>query len=317
MKSKAQYLNNTLTNLKFLLFIKVCLEYLGIISHLSKVMQYDDITIDGVTRKLKATIDRLHEMESTVPEKIMQLASEIGEELKYKEEQLHLPRGSKREQVISGVTKITKDLLSSTITALESRLSFSSNPVLSAASVFPPSTWPSDSSELARYGYTEIQQLTRHFEAPLKARNYEPEACLNEWAELKLQVQELLRMNPTLWQRILNESQTNPNLSNILALLRIILVIPVQTASLERGFSLMKRVKSDWRSCLQPKTLTQLMSIKLNGPSLKDFNPLHAIPQWWRVGPRRRRTSFRAAVSGRNSDSSNSDSSDSDSEYSS
>lgn len=92
MKSKAQHLNNTLTNLKFLLFIKVCLEYLGIISHLSKVMQYDDITIDGVTRKLKATIDRLHEMESTVPEKIMQLASEIGEELKYKEEQLHLPR---------------------------------------------------------------------------------------------------------------------------------------------------------------------------------------------------------------------------------
>ena len=34
----------------------------------------------------KATLDRLHEMENTVPEKIMQLASDIGEELKYKEE---------------------------------------------------------------------------------------------------------------------------------------------------------------------------------------------------------------------------------------
>ena len=125
-----------------------------------------------------------------------------------------------------------KDLLSSTITALESRLCFSSNPVLSASSLFSPSVLA-----LARYGYTKIQQLTKHFEASIKAQNYEPEACLNEWAELKLRVQELLQLNPTLkclamWQRILNESQTNPSLSNIIALLRIILVMLVQTASL-------------------------------------------------------------------------------------
>ena len=31
----------------------------------------------------------------------------------------------------------------------------------------------------------------------------------------------------------------------------------------------MKRIKNDWRSRLQPKTLTQPMSIKLNGPTLK------------------------------------------------
>ena len=86
----------------------------------------------------------------------MQLASDIGEELKFKEEQLHLPRGSNREQVISDVTKIMKDLLSATITALENWLSFSSNPVLSAASVFSPPTWLSNSSALARYRYSEI-----------------------------------------------------------------------------------------------------------------------------------------------------------------
>ena len=52
--------------------------------------------------KLNATLERLHEIERMVPEKIMQLPNETGEELKYEEEQLHLPRGSKREQVISG-----------------------------------------------------------------------------------------------------------------------------------------------------------------------------------------------------------------------
>ena len=134
--------------------------------------------------------------------------------MKYKEEQLHLPRGSNREQVISDVIKILKDLLSATFIALEHWLSFSSNPVLSAASVFSPSTWLSNSSALARYGYSEIQLLATHFEAPLKARKYDLEACLNEWGKLKLRKQELIRVNPklkylALWQRILNESK-NP-----------------------------------------------------------------------------------------------------------
>ena len=83
----------------------------------------------------KATFDRLHEMENTVSEKSTQLASDIREEMKYKEEQLHLPRGSNREHVISGITNFMKDLLSATITTRENSLSFSSNPVLSAASV--------------------------------------------------------------------------------------------------------------------------------------------------------------------------------------
>ena len=94
-----------------------------------------------------------------------------------------------------------------------------------------------------------------------------------------------------LWQRILRESGDNPNLRNILGLVRIVLVIPVQTASLERGFSLMKRVKNDWRSRLLPTTVTQLISIKLNGPTLEAFSPCPAIGQWWKAGRRQRRTS--------------------------
>ena len=108
-----------------------------------------------------------------------------------------------------------------------------------------------------------------------------------------------------------------PNILNIIALVKIILVIPVQTLTLERGFSLMKIIKSDWSSRLQPKTLTQLMSIKLNGPTLQDFNPLHAIAQWWKTGSRRLRTSFAATVHGQQPhDYDSSDSESSDSEYS-
>ena len=122
-----------------------------------------------------------------------------------------------KEHAISGVTKLIKDLISGTITALDARLSFASDPILSAASVFSPSTWPSDSSALARFGYSEIQVLAAHFENPLKSRNYKTEGCIDEWAELKLRVQELLKLDPkqkylALWKRILCESGDNPNL---------------------------------------------------------------------------------------------------------
>ena len=80
-------------------------------------------------------------------------------------------------------------------------------------------------------------------------------ASVDEWPELKLRVQEIRSLEPMLgylpmWQRILNESKMQPVIPNILALVKITLVIPVLTAILEQGFSLMKWVKGDWRNRL-------------------------------------------------------------------
>ena len=110
MKGRAQKINSTLTNVNFLLFARVCSEHLGTVSHLSKILQYDDIAIDDVTRKLKATIDRLHKMEKAVGDKVVQLASSLGEAVTYKQEKLKFPRGLNKEQVISGVTKLINSL---------------------------------------------------------------------------------------------------------------------------------------------------------------------------------------------------------------
>ena len=63
--------------------------------------------------------------------------------------------------------------------------------------MFSPSTWPSDSSALARFGSSEIRVLATHFENPLNSRHYDPEVCVDEWAELKLRIQELQKVDPT------------------------------------------------------------------------------------------------------------------------
>ena len=103
-----------------------------------------------------------------------------------------------------------------------------------ATRVISPFTWPSDRSALERFSYDDIHLLSTHFSHPLQQRGY-------EWPELKLRVQEILSREPTmkylaLWQRILTEHKMEPALCNIFALVRITLVIPVQTVTLEKGF---------------------------------------------------------------------------------
>ena len=50
-------------------------------------------------------------------------------------------------------------------------------------------------------------------------------------------------------------------------LVEIILILPLATATVERGFSAMKRVKNDWRSCLETDILNVLLRITIEGCS--------------------------------------------------
>ena len=71
--------------------------------------------------------------------------------------------------------------------------------------------------------------------------------------------------------------------------MQIALVIPINSAECERGFSLMGHVKCDWRNRLKPDTLTELMSINLCNTGYEDFDPSKAIMAWLRSGKLRRR----------------------------
>lgn len=184
-EDRARQLNTTLTNLKFFLFAKSCAEFLGIVHHFSKLLQYDNITIDGVTRKFTATKQRLENMLSSIGSAISKDAQSLREHLTFEGEQLKVPRGySNKESVISAVTALMEKLLSGAISTIEVRFSsFKSNPVLLATGIFSPFTWPSDHSALAKFGYDEVCLLSTHFSHPLRQRGYVPESCVDEWPE--------------------------------------------------------------------------------------------------------------------------------------
>ena len=76
----------------------------------------------------------------------------------------------------------------------------------------------------------------------------------------------------------------------------VVLLIPIHTSEVERGFSLMNRVKQDWRARLTNPTLNELLHISLLGPTCNEFEPMEAITLWWKGGRRARRPQDRQDV---------------------
>jgi hypothetical protein len=109
---------------------------------------------------------------------------------------------------------------------------------------------------------------------------------------------------------------------NVLAVMNLILTLPSHSADCERGFSCMKKLKTDWRSSLQECPLNDLLRVMLLCPPLSSFNPLPAINLWNSSGKASRRPNMlpygpRDNITASSSDniavsSSDSDSDDSD-----
>ncbi|KAG1656200.1 Phosphatidylinositol 4-kinase beta [Nymphon striatum] len=97
---------------------------------------------------------------------------------------------------------------------------------------------------------------------------------------------------PGVQSYIVNDGLPTEDYSNILSLVDLILslpALPVQSAECERVFSNMKLVKSDWRSVLKSKNLSdQLMTI-LATNDIDQYDPLPAIRLWNSAGSKPRR----------------------------
>ena len=65
------------------------------------------------------------------------------------------------------------------------------------------------------------------------------------------------------------------------------LITPFTNAKVERMFSRMKRVKTDWRNKLGRDRLESLLRISEEGVSIDDYNPDRAIEQWYQEKVRR------------------------------
>ncbi|KAL5022022.1 hypothetical protein ScPMuIL_001177 [Solemya velum] len=127
----------------------------------------------------------------------------------------------------------------------------------------------------------KMETLCEHYDGEI-----DPTATMQEFSSFKLY---LHKYKEKKFDTILSSSLGTSLKSlypNLARLAEICLVIPASIADCERGFSAMKRVKTDLRNRLSQKILNALMMVSVQGPPPKEFNFQRAVEKW---GSMRRR----------------------------
>lgn len=70
------------------------------------------------------------------------------------------------------------------------------------------------------------------------------------------------------------------DLNNVLVLVKLTITISPTTATCERSFSAMNRLKTVLKTRIQQGTLSNLLQVKDQGIVLKEFDPDSEIDQW-------------------------------------
>lgn len=98
------------------------------------------------------------------------------------------------------------------------------------------------------YG-TEVRNIAAHFKEPLSYYGFSLDLALKEWGPPKKLVNAKFAHcsdKIAMWQRFYNHY--NQEFPHILLLMEFILIVPISSATVERGFSVMGRLLSNTRT---------------------------------------------------------------------
>ena len=143
-------------------------------------------------------------------------------------------------------------------------------------------------SEVAKYGTDKLDILTEHYgvgKTDASGKEHPPlidiQATKSEYGLFKplvLQQQYPRNSLAVFWKIIF--SCHKDIFPNLLKLAAVALTVPVQTAICERGFSVQNMIMVAHRNRLGNKTLHTLMTISVEGPPVKDFDPSKALVEF-------------------------------------
>lgn len=282
--AKAKGILKQITTGKFARFLYFMLDVTAVLKELSESFQRADLFITDVARKLDTAISNLELLKNDKPPTEL---SKFQTKFKssYDEGKKILLNGKNNSQEVSlkdnsqstDLRKLFSRFLTDTINYLEKRFASLSSPPLSDFTVFDYRNFPVQRGERASYGNEEVQRLVDYF-APLLSQE-EKDGAVKEWQELKsfLATQRALKPND-VYASLLARNQND--LNNVLVLVKLMITISPTTATCERSFSAMNRLKTMLKTRMQQETLCNLLRVKDQGTVLKEFDPDSAIEQW-------------------------------------
>ena len=194
------------------------------------------------------------------------------------------------------VRKVYKETISSLSTAIMGRFdNLATCPVFkNLVQILNCAKWPKKKEDLLHFGDEEINELVDHFKVLLEKNGCVIENVPAEWDILKNKLFQTLSPNQSyldVWSNVFKNDEFNTECQNILHIIELLLITPYSNAKLERMFSAMGRVKTDWRNRLGRDRLDASLRIKEEGCPIADYCPDTAIDIWFRSKNRRMNTS--------------------------
>ena len=113
-------------------------------------------------------------------------------------------------------------------------------------------TWPDDADILFTYGESCINEIVEALESHLISNQCNIKNIPNQWSSLKQRVIEIKKGCATklnyldVWQKLLVNESVKSQCPNVLHVIELLLITPFTNAKLERMFSRMNRVKTDF-----------------------------------------------------------------------
>ena len=255
-----------------------------------KLARYLDVTVSAVQLKIDTLCGALDAMNLRPGEHVRSFCAEITDDM-FKETHLKRVNGDD-----ASFMSIKSGLITSAKEYFHKRFSnFQEDPVLrGAADLSNPLLWPRERQDLLIFGENKLTDIIHHFQALLTRHNFDEQACLDEWLELKL----LVYRRPQLREQSIQHfwchvfTAFGNEFPNMLMVVELCLIIPVQTACVERGNSCLNRIMTDHRASLEVPTVSALMHNAINGPSHGEYDATRAVAHWLTSGERRRRPEY-------------------------
>ncbi|XP_072169762.1 zinc finger protein 862-like [Diadema setosum] len=184
-----------------------------------------------------------------------------------------------RREVLTAFQNSRKTHVKKIKECVDARFSDFNSQLFQAFKVLDTNTWPRDKPSLDQFGHKELNTVYEHFKGLLQ--EVQPESIQTEWNSFKSYWNSFLMdlQSSDVWRAFVTVSMSKyPNLG---LLIRVLLTFPISNAKVERGFSTMRRIKTDWRCRLSAQTLDHLMRISIEGPSSIDYDPQCAVKRFF------------------------------------
>ena len=272
-KAKSRGFYNRLVNRDILWLAHLLNDIIIVLARLSTTFQADQCTVSEVKTALESTQNSLQAFKSRAGPMLRKVQTV------HNAEEFNSHKLVDARRPIESAT-VRQETLNTMVGKLDGCFADVDSGLIKACRVATFSTWPRNKDDATDFGNSDVETLVDTLEPVLTQAGLQPQLIEIEWTDLKSLVFETFNdVSSVSWAEV-NKRSWSQKCLNILGLMDYILTLPASSAICERGFNQMKRIKSDFRSRMTSATLTMLMRILVESPSMEEFNPMIPIDLW-------------------------------------